>query len=328
MGFIGSNFIVEWVQNSDEVVINFDCLTYASNKKNLKEIQMSKNYLFIQGNILDKKKMEETLAKFSPRVIFNFAAESHVDNSINDPHLFVETNVLGTNNLLTATLSYWNNLKGLERDQFRFVQISTDEVFGSLKKSAPPVTEKSPFKPNNPYAASKAGGDHLVRAYNKTYGLPTLVTHSSNNFGPRQYSEKLIPLVINRALSNKSIPIYGDGRNVRDWIYVRDNCKSIIQVWKYGIIGESYNIGANNEIENNELVRRICKELDEKVPDPRKQSYFELVEYVPDRSGHDTRYSLNTKKVKKIPGIEIKHDFDKNFGKTVEWYICQFSDLN
>lgn len=326
-GFIGSNFIKYWLKKCDEHIINLDLLTYAGNLSNLASFKKDPRHIFIQGNINNYKIVSEILEEYKPRAILNFAAESHVDRSIENPQIFVETNVVGTLNLLICATKFWNKLNLSQKNKFRFLQISTDEVYGSLRNSDQSFTEGNKFFPNSPYSASKASADHLVGSYYKTYNLPTLITHSSNNYGPCQLPEKLIPLVIEKAIQNESIPIYGDGKNIRDWLYVEDNCDAIKKVLFMGNVGETYNIGGSNEKTNNEIVNLICEILDKKLPrniNNQIKSYKDLIIYVKDRKGHDNRYSVNTSKIFNQLGWESQMDLNKGIEKTIDWYLNKF----
>ena len=323
-GFIGSNFIINWLTENNESIVNLDLLTYAGNLDNLSKFTNDSRLLFIKGDIGDKNLVSEILKKFKPRAIINFAAESHVDRSITGPEQFIKTNINGTHNLLECSLKYWNKLSFIEKENFRYLQISTDEVFGSLEKDAPGFTENHNFSPNSPYSASKASADHLVRAYNKTFKLPTLTTHCSNNYGPFQHPEKLIPLVINNALEHKSIPIYGDGSNIRDWLYVEDHCHAISTVLSKGFIGQTYNIGGLNEKSNNEIVHLICDMLDEIKPisnTRNTEKYSHFITYVDDRPGHDKKYSINPTKIESHLNWKPKETFETGILKTLKWYL-------
>lgn len=320
-GFIGSNFILEWLSKKQELVINLDSLTYAANQKNLEPVWSHIFYKFIHGDINDPKIVGDIFRRFSPRAVIHFAAESHVDNSIRDPGVFVDTNIKGTFNLLNESLHYWDSLFSDEKDNFRFIHISTDEVYGALGPEDPPFIEDSPYAPNSPYSASKAASDHLVRSYFKTYGLPTIITHSSNNFGPFQFPEKLIPLCVKNAMDGKVLPIYGDGKQIRDWIFVRDHCKAIEKVLELGAPGETYNIGGENEITNEKIVFSICAVLDDRVTLPNCDTYINLIEYVHDRPGHDFRYAINCDKMKGL-GWKPEADFYWEIQNTVAWFLA------
>lgn len=319
-GFIGSCFILQRITKGDSV-LNLDKLTYAGNLDNLAEITNSPNYFFVHGDIADKSLTVRLLREFRPDVVVNFAAESHVDRSILDPDTFLQTNVIGTCNLLSETLRYWKCLDEAAKETFRFLHVSTDEVFGSLTKEEPPFTETSPYKPNSPYSASKASADHFVRAFNKTYGLPTLITHCSNNYGPRQYPEKLIPLMVLNAVSGKELPIYGTGSNIRDWIHVEDHCAAIDLVARKAAPGAVYNIGGNSEYSNLQIVQAITKILDDVRPREDGRSYFEQVRFVKDRPGHDFRYAINSSKIFKELGWKPDYSFQTGLRETVLWYL-------
>tara|TARA_Y100000816_G_scaffold281369_1_gene255803 strand:+ start:2353 stop:3345 length:993 start_codon:yes stop_codon:yes gene_type:complete len=316
-GFIGSNFIINQIKNTDNEILNFDNLTYASNRDNLSSIEKNTKYIFKHGDICDKNALIKTFDGFMPNVIVHFAAESHVDNSIVKPDAFINTNILGTYNLLQISLKYQSK-KTI--DNFKFIHISTDEVYGSIKHPKL-FTEKSPYKPNSPYSASKAASDHLVRSWNKTYKLKTIITNCSNNFGPNQHTEKLIPLVIKNSLSLKDIPIYGDGLNVRDWLYVDDHCDAIYAVIKNGIAGESYNIGGNNQVSNLNIIKKICAILDKKRPRKDSKKYSDLIKFVNDRPGHDRRYAIDFSKISKQLMWKPAHTFDSGIEKTISWYL-------
>ncbi len=319
-GFIGSNFIHYLFQNhSDYEVVNLDKLTYAGNLENLKGVDDKPNYHFVKGDIANRELVEYVFETFKPTYVVNFAAESHVDRSIADPEAFIKTNVFGTYILLDVAKNFWQRNNTM--DKARFLQISTDEVYGSLSlDSTEKFTEESPLRPNSPYSASKASADLLARSYYITYGLPILITRSSNNFGPRQYPEKLIPLMITNALQGKPLPVYGDGQNVRDWIYVEDNCRGIDLVLHKGNIGEAYNIGGGNEIKNIDLVDMLCEILAELTKKPVKD-YKKLITFVKDRPGHDRRYALSVGKIHNELGWELSKSFKKGLLETVEWYI-------
>ncbi|QLE54299.1 dTDP-glucose 4,6-dehydratase [Nostoc sp. TCL26-01] len=319
-GFIGANFILlarklQWAN-----IVNLDKLTYASNLENLAELKGDKNYRFVQGDISNLELVNYLLQEYQPNAIINFAAESHVDRSIFSPQDFMQTNVAGTCQLLAASRFYWQKLPLEQQKQFRFLQISTDEVYGSLQLEEPAFTEDNPYAPNSPYAASKAAADHFVRAYHHTYGLPTLTTNCSNNYGPLQFPEKLIPLIILNALAGKSLPIYGDGQNIRDWLYVIDHCAAIYLILQQGKIGETYNIGGLNEQTNLSVVEKICYMLDELVPQ-LNFSYSALITFVPDRPGHDRRYAIDCSKIMTELGWKPQESFDSGLRKTVEWYL-------
>ncbi|AFZ01165.1 dTDP-glucose 4,6-dehydratase [Calothrix sp. PCC 6303] len=320
VGFIGSNFILKARKQKWANIINLDKLTYASNPHNLAELQGDNGYKFVQGDIADSRLIQDLLAKHQPDAIINFAAESHVDRSIISPENFIQTNVVGTFNLLEASKNYWNQLSPQQGKTFRFLHISTDEVYGSLEPSASAFREDTPYNPNSPYAASKASSDHLVRAYQHTYGLPTLTTNCSNNYGSYQFPEKLIPLMIINALNGKQLPIYGDGQNIRDWLYVEDHCEAIYLVLQQSEIGQTYNIGGNNELANITVVEQICTILDELVPKSNFK-YSSLITYIKDRPGHDRRYAVDCSKIKHDLGWEPKENFASGLTKTIQWYL-------
>ncbi|MFO7188260.1 MAG: dTDP-glucose 4,6-dehydratase [Pseudomonadota bacterium] len=319
-GFIGSNFVLDWLATSDEPVVNLDALTYAGNLANLASLAGDARHIFVRGDICDRALVDRLLANYRPRAIVHFAAESHVDRSIHGPGEFVRTNVQGTFTLLEAARAYWTALDEPARTAFRFLHVSTDEVYGSLGPDDPPFTETTPYAPNSPYAASKAASDHLVRAWHHTYGLPVLTTNCSNNYGPYQFPEKLIPLVIANALGGRPLPVYGDGLNVRDWLYVGDHCAGVRTVLEKGRQGETYNIGGWNERTNIEIVRRICALLDELRPDPAG-SYERLITFVKDRPGHDRRYAIDARKIERELGWRPAETFESGLRKTVRWYL-------
>lgn len=319
-GFIGSNFVLQWIQEKSETVVNLDKLTYAGNKDNLASVINDKQHVFVEGDIGDGELVNKLLKKYKPRAIVNFAAESHVDRSINSPENFIQTNILGTFKLLDCTKNYWSELSD-EKKTFRFLHISTDEVYGTLEANDPAFTEGNQYKPNSPYSASKASSDHLVRAYHHTYELPTLVTNCSNNYGPFQFPEKLIPLVINNALNDKELPVYGDGQQTRDWLFVEDHCNAIMTVLSRGKVGEVYNIGGLNEVANIKTVKTICALLDEMRPRQDGRSYSEQIAFIPDRPGHDRRYAIDATKIKTELGWEPKTKFATGIRKTVRWYL-------
>lgn len=318
-GFIGSNFVLDWFDASDEAVINLDKLTYAGNLENLTRLEGQSGYTFVQGDIGDRALLKQLLETHQPRAVINFAAESHVDRSIHGPEDFIVTNVNGTFYLLEEVRHYWNNLDGSAKDDFRFLQVSTDEVYGSLEKDDPAFSETTPYSPNSPYSASKAASDHLVRAYHHTYGLPTLTTNCSNNYGPYQFPEKLIPLMIMNALEGKKLPIYGDGQNIRDWLYVGDHCSAIRCVLSKGRLGEVYNIGGNSEMTNLDVVHTVCQLLNDTRP--AAEAYESLIEYVTDRPGHDRRYAINPTKIRDELGWQPAESFESGMRKTVTWYL-------
>lgn len=320
-GFIGSNFVLDWLKENNEPVVNLDALTYAGNLENLQSLADDPRHIYMKGNICDKELVTSLLTKYKPRAIVHFAAESHVDRSIFGPDLFFETNVMGTLNLLECAKAYYDQLLSeKERLAFRFLHVSTDEVYGSLTFDEPAFTEETPYRPNSPYSASKASSDHAVRAWFHTYGFPVLTTNCSNNYGPYQFPEKLIPLVISNALARKPLPIYGDGLNIRDWLYVGDHCSAIRCVLEKGKIGETYNIGGHNERNNITIVRTICAILDEMRPHP-DGSYANLITYVKDRPGHDRRYAIDSTKLQTQLGWKPKECFETGIRKTVQWYL-------
>ena len=319
-GFIGSNFVLSTLAASGEAIVNLDKLTYAGILENLAPLQGDARHVFVKGDICDRELVRRLLAEHRPRAILHFAAESHVDRSIEGPADFIQTNVVGTFSLLEETRVWWSVLPDAEKAAFRFLQVSTDEVYGSLDASAPAFTESHPFQPNSPYAASKAGADHLVRAYHHTYGLPVLTTNCSNNYGPRQFPEKLIPLMITQALAGKPLPVYGDGLNVRDWLYVEDHCEAIRLVLAKGRAGETYNIGGACEKNNLELVEALCALLDELRPRSRGR-HAELIAMVKDRPGHDRRYAIDASLMERELGWRPKESFDSGLRKTVGWHL-------
>ena len=320
-GFIGSNFVLDWVAQHDEPVINLDLLTYAGNRANLASIEGDSRHIFVKGDIGDRQLVASLLAQYQPRAVLNFAAESHVDRSIHGPDAFVQTNVAGTFNLLESVRQYWNGLTGPAREDFRFLHVSTDEVYGSLQPDAPAFNEQNRYEPNSPYSASKAASDHLVRAYHHTYGLPVLTTNCSNNYGPYHFPEKLIPLVIANALEGKPLPIYGDGKQIRDWLYVKDHCGAIRRVLQAGKPGEVYNVGGWNEQANIDIVGKICGLLDQLRPRSDGQSYATQITYVTDRPGHDRRYAIDAGKIQRELGWTPEETFETGIRKTVEWYL-------
>ena len=319
-GFIGSNFVLEWLAGTDETVVNLDALTYAGNLRNLQSLQGDPRHAFVKGDICDRPLVDALLAQHRPRAIVHFAAESHVDRSIHGPAAFVKTNVEGTFTLLEAARAHWSTLTGDEKAGFRFHHVSTDEVYGSLAGDAPAFTEQHAYEPNSPYSASKAASDHLVRAWHHTYGLPVLTSNCSNNYGPYHFPEKLIPLMIVNALAGKPLPIYGDGLNVRDWLYVRDHASAIRAVLAKGRVGETYNIGGWNEKTNREIVHTICDLLDELRP-AAAGSYRRLITFVTDRPGHDRRYAIDARKIERELGWRPAETFDTGIRKTVQWYL-------
>ena len=318
-GFIGCNFIEKFLSKKNEDVINIDCLTYAGNIQNTFHLEKNKYYKFSNLNINNEKELKNIFDIHQPRAVINFAAESHVDNSIKGPGIFIDTNILGTYNLLQCSLDYWDKLDHPKKDNFRYIQISTDEVYGSLSIDDQPATEESPYKPNSPYSASKAASDHLVRAWNSTYGLPTIISNCTNNYGPYQHLEKFLPVIIFNAINQNKIPIYGDGSQIRDWLYVKDHCNAIMTLLDKGKIGNTYNIGSNNEIKNIEFVKSVCEILDQVIP-KKDFMYFSLVEHVEDRLGHDIRYSLNSEKIRNL-GWKVECDFNTSLHETIKWYL-------
>ncbi|MGZ4844274.1 MAG: dTDP-glucose 4,6-dehydratase [Candidatus Angelobacter sp.] len=318
-GFIGSNFILHWLASEGSRVVNLDKLTYAGNPANLADLAGNDRYVFARGDINDSQLIGELLLLHKPTAIVHFAAESHVDRSIHNAQDFIRTNIEGTFQLLQAARQYWTDLPEKERESFRFLHVSTDEVYGSLGPEDPAFTEKTPFAPNSPYAASKAASDHLVRAFHHTYGLPTLTTNCSNNYGPYQFPEKLIPLMIHNATRGKALPVYGDGLNVRDWLYVTDHCEAIRHVLRKGRIGECYNIGGDSEKSNIEVVREICAILSQLKPGARYES---LITYVKDRPGHDRRYAMDCTKIRSELGWTPHESFSSGLRKTVQWYLA------
>ncbi len=320
-GFIGANFIVDWFSKHEEPLVNLDKLTYAANQENLHYLNKYDNYFFEKGSIGDISLVSSLLEKYKPRAVINFAAESHVDRSIANSDDFIQTNIIGTHVLLKTTLNYFEKLKGTKKDEFRFIQISTDEVYGSLKDSDPQSIEKSPYFPNSPYSASKAAGDHLARAWYETFGLPIITTNCTNNYGPFQHEEKLIPLMINSCLKGKKLPIYGDGSNIRDWLYVKDHCEALSVVLNRGKKGETYNIGGKNEIKNIQVVTQICNILDDLYPKKNGGSYSDQISFIEDRLGHDYRYGLNISKIENELGWTPKENFDSGINKTIDWFI-------
>jgi dTDP-glucose 4,6-dehydratase len=321
-GFIGSNFVLDWIAETGEPVLNLDKLTYAGNRENLHSLDGDDRHVFVQGDIGDQKLVEDLLARHRPRAVVNFAAESHVDRSIHSPGTFIETNVVGTFHLLEAVRGYWDALQGADRQSFRFLHVSTDEVYGTLSATDPAFSEENRYEPNSPYSASKAASDHLVRAYHHTYGLPVLTTNCSNNYGPYHFPEKLIPLIIVNALAGKPLPVYGDGRQIRDWLYVRDHCSAIRRVLEAGRLGETYNVGGWNEKPNIEIVHTVCALLDELRPRAGGASYQEHITFVKDRPGHDRRYAIDARKIERELGWKPAETFETGIRKTVEWYLA------
>jgi len=319
-GFIGSNFVLQRMQEKTVAIVNLDKLTYAGNLGNLESVAENREYEFVRGDIADRALVRRVLETRLPEAIVHFAAESHVDRSIRGPEDFIRTNVDGTFALLEEARAYWTNLSAAEQKRFRFLHVSTDEVYGSLGPGDPPFSETTPYAPNSPYAASKAASDHLVRAYHHTYGLPTLTTNCSNNYGPFQFPEKLIPLMILNSRDGKPLPVYGDGKNVRDWLYVEDHCQAISTVLRAGSLGETYNIGGWNEKPNLEIVETICDLVDEMAPRPPRPRR-ELITFVKDRPGHDRRYAMDARKIERELGWKPKETFESGIRKTVRWYL-------
>jgi len=326
-GFIGSALIRNLVKNTQYEVVNIDKLTYSGNIESLKSIQDSKSYVFEQIDICDQTKLINVFSKYRPDFVIHLAAESHVDRSIDGPKKFIETNIVGTYNLLEVSKNYWQSLKNTKKENFRFLHVSTDEVYGDLAGLSDFFTEETPYDPSSPYSASKACSDHLVRAWHRSFGLPVLITNCSNNYGPFQFPEKLIPHVILSAINGKKIPIYGDGTQIRDWLYVQDHISALMDVALKGIIGETYNIGGNNEIQNIEVVKKICAILDKEIPEKLNDisSFSELITYVEDRPGHDVRYAIDSTKIKNNLGWSPKEHFESGIFKTVQWYLENLS---
>jgi dTDP-glucose 4,6-dehydratase len=324
-GFIGSNFVLEWLKFNSEPVVNLDKLTYAGNLQNLETLSDNSNHIFVKGDIGEKALIPELLNKYKPRAVLNFAAESHVDRSIHGPEDFIQTNIVGTFHLLESVRAYWNGLQTDEKASFRFLHVSTDEVYGSLSIQDPAFTETHRYEPNSPYSASKAASDHLVRAYHHTYGLPVVTTNCSNNYGPYHFPEKLIPLIIHNALAGKNLPIYGDGQQIRDWLYVTDHCSAIRRVLDAGRLGETYNVGGWNEKANIDVVKTLCMILDELSPRADGLSYATQITYVVDRPGHDRRYAIDARKIEQELGWKPAETFETGIRKTVEWYLANQS---
>ncbi len=329
-GFIGANFVLNWCAQRDETVVSLDKLTYAGNLENLATLKGNPRHLFVQGDIGDAELVAGLLAQYRPRAVVNFAAESHVDRSIHGPEDFIQTNIVGTFHLLEAVRSYWSGLADTEKADFRFLHVSTDEVYGSLAKDEPAFSETHRYEPNSPYSASKAASDHLVRAYHHTYGLPVLTTNCSNNYGPYHFPEKLIPLMIVNALAGRKLPVYGDGQQIRDWLYVVDHCSAIRCVLEKGRPGEVYNVGGWNEKANLDIVHTVCDLLDELRPlpasqssilDPQSSSYRSLITFVADRPGHDRRYAIDARKIERELGWKPAETFETGIRKTVQWYL-------
>ena len=324
-GFIGANFVLDWLARHDEPVINLDKLTYAGNLENLAGVQGDARHIFARGDIGDTVLVDRLLTEYRPRAVINFAAESHVDRSIHGPGEFIQTNIVGIFHLLESVRAYWDALNGEAKERFRFLHVSTDEVYGSLTKDAPAFSEASCYEPNSPYSASKAAGDHLVRAYHQTYGLPVLTTNCSNNYGPYHFPEKLIPLCILNALACQPLPLYGDGRQIRDWLYVKDHCSAIRRVLEGGCVGETYNVGGWNEQTNLDVVQTLCDILDElALPATRNlplTTYRSLITFVKDRPGHDRRYAIDASKLERELGWKPQETFETGLRKTVAWYL-------
>jgi dTDP-glucose 4,6-dehydratase len=320
-GFIGSNFVLDWIAATGEPVVNLDALTYAGNLENLRALDGNARHIFVRGDIGDFDLVAKLLAEHRPRAIVNFAAESHVDRSIHGPEDFIQTNIVGTFRLLEAVRAYWGGLENTDKTNFRFLHVSTDEVYGSLGKGDPAFTESHRYEPNSPYSASKAASDHLVRAYHHTYGLPVLTTNCSNNYGPYHFPEKLIPLVIHNALAGKSLPIYGDGQQIRDWLYVTDHCSAIRRVLEAGRLGETYNVGGWNEKPNLDVVHTVCAILDELSPRADGKPYRDRITFVKDRPGHDRRYAIDATKLERELGWKPAETFETGIRKTVRWYL-------
>ena len=321
-GFIGANFVLDWLAQSQEPVVNLDKLTYAGNLETLASVQGDDRHIFVQGDIGDNALVSRLLAQHRPRAVINFAAESHVDRSIHSPDDFIQTNIVGTFRLLEAVRAYWGNLPAEDKAAFRLLHVSTDEVYGSLGAGDAAFTEQHRYEPNSPYSASKAASDHLVRAYHHTYGLPVLTTNCSNNYGPYHFPEKLIPLMIVNALAGKPLPVYGDGMQIRDWLYVKDHCSAIRRVLEVGKLGEVYNIGGWNEKPNIDIVNTVCALLDELRPRADGASYNTQISYVKDRPGHDRRYAIDASKIERDLGWKPAETFDTGIRKTVQWYLA------
>ncbi|MGF7178896.1 dTDP-glucose 4,6-dehydratase [Tunturiibacter psychrotolerans] len=320
-GFIGSNFVLDWLAADCGAIVNLDKLTYAGNPENLASVESSGAYTFVQGDICDAELVASLLQKHKPRAVVHFAAESHVDRSIVGPEAFLRTNIDGTFTLLQAARAYYGSLASADQGRFRFLHVSTDEVYGTLTPEAPAFHEETPYAPNSPYAASKAASDHLVRAWVHTYGLPAIITNCSNNYGPYQFPEKLIPLMIANALQGKSLPVYGDGQQVRDWLYVGDHASALRTVLERGRVGETYNVGGGNQRSNLEVVKTVCALLDELVPESKFKPHLQLVKYVTDRPGHDRRYAIDARKLEAELGWRAQESFETGLRKTVEWYL-------
>jgi dTDP-glucose 4,6-dehydratase len=320
-GFIGSNFVLDWLAQSNESVVNLDKLTYAGNLENLARLQGDARHVFVQCDLGDHALVDRLLDKHKPRAVLHFAAESHVDRSIHGPGEFIQTNIVGTFRLLESVRSYWSVLPEAEKSTFRFLHVSTDEVYGTLSSEALPFAETNPYQPNSPYSASKAASDHLVRAWHHTYGLPVLTTNCSNNYGPYHFPEKLIPLTIVNALAGKSLPVYGDGKQIRDWLYVKDHCSAIRRVLEAGQLGETYNLGGGNERPNIEIVKTVCQLLDVLRPKVDRSSYATQITFVADRPGHDRRYAIDATKIHRELGWKPAETLETGIRKTVQWYL-------
>lgn len=320
-GFIGGNFVLDWLAQSDEPIINLDKLTYAGNRQTLASLRDDPRHVFVQGDIADRACIDRLLAEHSPRAVVNFAAESHVDRSIDGPAPFIQTNIVGVFTLLEAVRAFYGTLSDSPREQFRFLHVSTDEVYGSLAPSDAPFAESHPYQPNSPYSASKAASDHLIRAWHHTYDLPVLTTNCSNNYGPYHFPEKLIPLTILNALAGKDLPVYGDGQQVRDWLYVKDHCHALRRVLQDGRVGQTYNVGGNSERTNLQVVHAICALLDDMHPRADSQSYARQITHVQDRPGHDRRYAIDATKIARELGWSPAETFDSGLRQTVRWYL-------
>ena len=320
-GFIGSNFVLDWLAESQEIVVNLDLLTYAGNLENLETVKDDPRHVFVRGDIGDSALVNSLLNQHQPRAVLNFAAESHVDRSIHGPEDFIQTNVVGTFHLLESVRAYCGGLNADQKENFRFLHVSTDEVYGTLGPQDAPFTESTPYAPNSPYSASKAASDHLVRAYHHTYGLPVLTTNCSNNYGPYHFPEKLIPLCLHNALSGKPLPIYGDGMQVRDWLYVKDHCSAIRRVLADGRVGETYNVGGWNEKPNLEVINTLCEILGELAPRADGMSYKSQISFVKDRAGHDRRYAIDASKIERELGWVPSETFETGIRKTIQWYL-------
>lgn len=320
-GFIGANFVLDWLSHSEEAVVNLDKLTYAGNLENLASLAGHPGNVFVQGDIADTGLVTELLARYRPRAVLNFAAESHVDRSIHGPETFIQTNIVGTFRLLEAVRAYWGGLQGDEKASFRLLHVSTDEVYGSLSPTDPAFKETGRYEPNSPYSASKAASDHLVRAYHHTYGLPVVTTNCSNNYGPFHFPEKLIPLMVVNALAGKPLPVYGDGQQVRDWLYVKDHCSALRRVLEAGRLGETYNVGGWNEKPNLEIVHTVCGLLDELRPRSDGKPYATQITHVTDRPGHDRRYAIDASKIEQELGWRPAETFETGIRKTIQWYL-------